>query len=151
MAEALRLRNVSFQTMDACKISMAGFDLALSTDFYEHLTYEQHPVHLQSIWNALSPGGIYMIRAPHRSNIRQHMEGHIGLPSFSMLRDQALAAGFTIRFHIGHTALLAPVAYHIPVERWLESRKWSELAIYKGLQKCGLANVVAQLQKPRSF
>jgi SAM-dependent methyltransferase len=148
LAQELRLANVTFSTMDACAISLSGFDLALSTDFFEHLPYELQPDHLRSVFRALLPGGAYIIRAPHRSNIRQHREDHIGLPSFATLRQQASDAGFSIRFGIAHSAMVSPVSYHIPLEQWFESRKWSDLAIYKGLQKFGLANVLAHLEKP---
>jgi SAM-dependent methyltransferase len=147
LATNLGIDNVTFNTMDACAISLSGFDMALSTDFFEHLPPEQQTAHLRSVWQALRPGGMYTIRAPHRANIRQHLEGHIGLPSFGSLRQQADEVGFSVRFGIAHTSLLSPFIYHIPLEQWLESRKWSELAIYKGLQKCGLANVIAHLQK----
>jgi hypothetical protein len=136
-----------FTTMDACAISLSGFDMALSTDFFEHLPYESQPIHLRSVWQALTSGGSYIIRAPHRANIRQHKKGHIGLPSFGTLRQQAEDAGFSVRFSIAHTAVTSPVNYHEPLERLFESRKWSDLAIYKSLQKCGLANVIAHLKK----
>lgn len=148
LAAALGIANVSLTPMDACAISLSGFDMALSADFYEHLPYERQPAHLRSIWQALKPGGIYVIRAPHRHNIRQHRADHIGLPSFAGLLQQAAEVRFKVHFNIAHTGLVSPANYHIPLERWLEARKWSELAIYKALQKCGLANVVAHLEKP---
>ena len=148
LAAALGISDVTMARMDACAISLSGFDMAISTDFYEHLLYESQPEHLRSVWNALTPGGIYIIRAPHRANIRQHRGEHIGLPSFKTLQQQASDAGFSVRFGIAHTSLVSPVTYHIPLERWFESRRWSALAIYKGLQKCGLANVLAYLEKP---
>lgn len=148
LAATLGVPNVTMIRMDACAISLSGFDVALSTDFYEHLPYESQPVHLHAVWQALKPEGTYIIRAPHRSNIRQqHRDEHIGLPSFNSLLQQASAAGFSVRFGIAHTALVSPVTYHITLERLIESRKWSELAIYKALQKCGLANIVAHLHK----
>ena len=147
LAELLKIRNIALVRMDACAISLSGFDMAISTDFYEHLPYESQPEHLRSVLKALNPGGVYIIRAPHRSDITQHRTEHIGLPSFYTLRQQAADAGFTVRFGIAHTALVSPVNYHIPLEQWLESRKWSKRAIYKGLQKCGLANIVAYLEK----
>ena len=148
LVQELNLSNVTFSTMDACAITLSGFDMALSTDFFEHLPYEQQPIHLRSVFQALKPGGTYIVRTPHRSNIRQHREEHIGLPAFRTLQQQASDAGFTVRFGIAHTSFVSPVTYHIALEQWLESRKWSELAIYKGLQKCGLANVLAHLEKP---
>jgi SAM-dependent methyltransferase len=148
LARELDLFNAAFHAMDACAISLSGFAMALSTDFYEHLPPEKQPFHLRSVFQALQPGGAYLIRAPHRANIRQHRGEHIGLPSFGSLRRQADEAGFRIRFGIAHTACLSPVTYHAALERWFESRKWSERAIYKGLQKCGLANVLACLEKP---
>lgn len=146
LAAELGLSNVTLTAMDACSISVTDFDLALSTDFFEHLTYQQQPLHLRSVWQALKPGGIYMIRAPHRANIRQHMVEHIGLPSFRTLRQQAMDAGFSVRFGIAHTSLISPVTYHMALEQWFESRNWSGLAIYKGLQKFGLANILAYLE-----
>ncbi len=148
LAATLGVSNVTVTRMDACAISLSGFDMALSTDFFEHLPPESQPIHLRSVFQALKPGGTYVIRAPHRSNIRQHREEHIGLPSFATIQQQAFDAGFTIRFGIAHSALLAPFTYHIALEQWLEARQWSPLAIYKGLQKCGLANIVAYLEKP---
>ncbi|MDR3073778.1 MAG: class I SAM-dependent methyltransferase [Deltaproteobacteria bacterium] len=150
LAAKLGIANVTFSRMDACAITSAGFDAAISTDFFEHLTYSAQPVHLRSVRQALNPGGIYTIRAPHRANIRQHREDHIGLPSFESLRQQATDAGFAVRFSVAHTAFTSPVCYHVPLERWIEAQKWSELAIYKGLQKCGLANVLAHLEKPNA-
>ena len=147
LAETLGIKNVIFETMDACAISLSGFDMAISTDFYEHLTYEQQPMHLRSVWQTLKAGGTYIIRAPHRANIRQHREEHVGLPSFVGLRQQSEDAGFSVRFGIAHTVVTSPVNYHEPLERLFESRKWRDVAIYKALQKCGLANVIAHLQK----
>lgn len=147
LSASLNLQNIALAPMDACAITLTGFDCAFSTDFYEHLPHEMQPVHLRSIHHALKPGGTYIIRTPHRSNIRQHRDGHIGLPSFGMLRQQAGEAGFSVRFGIAHTSLVSPVSYQVPLERWLESRNWSSLALYKGLQKCGLANVLAYLRK----
>lgn len=148
LAAKLGVKNVAFRAMDACAIELSGFDMALSTDFFEHLSCEQQPEHLRSVWLALNPGGVYCIRAPHRANIRQHREEHIGLPSFGGLLRQATDAGFGVKFGIAHSAFVSPVNYHVTLERWLESRRWSSLAIYKGLQKCGLANVLAYLGKP---
>ena len=122
--------------------------MAVSTDFFEHLPYESQPTHLHSAWQTLKPGGIYIIRAPHRANIRQQVKGHIGLPSFGGLRQQAESAGFKVRFSIAHTPFTSLINYHEALERWFESRKWSALSIYKGLQKCGLANVTGHLYKP---
>ncbi len=150
LTQKLGLSNVIFHTMDACAISVADFDMAFSTDFFEHLPYAEQPAHLRSVLHALNPGGKYIIRTPHRSNIRQHMEEHIGLPSFGSLRQQALEAGFKVKFGIAHSALLAPITYHVMLEQWFESRKWSPLAIYKGLQKCGLANLLVHLEKART-
>jgi 2-polyprenyl-3-methyl-5-hydroxy-6-metoxy-1,4-benzoquinol methylase len=147
LAARLGVGNVSFVRMDACAITLPGFDLALSTDFYEHLPAQSQSAHLASVFQALAPGGVYIIRAPHRRNIRQQGPGHVGLPSYASLKRQAEEAGFFTRFSISHTAIAAPFAYHIPLERWLESRPWSNLAVYKGLQKCGLANVIAHLEK----
>ncbi|MDR2488513.1 MAG: class I SAM-dependent methyltransferase [Desulfovibrio sp.] len=148
LAETLGIQGVSMTQMDACAISPSGFDMAISTDFYEHLPYASQPEHLRSVWKALKPGGTYIVRAPHRANLRQqNREEHIGLPSFTALQRQASDAGFSVRFGIAHTALVSPVNYHIPLEQWFESRKWSDLSIYKGLQKCGLANVLAYLEK----
>ena len=147
LAETLGIRNVSFVAMDACEISLSGFDLALSTDFYEHLPYADQPHHLRSIYNALNPGGVYIIRAPHRSNIRQHREGHIGLPSFTGLRKQAAEAGFTVKFSIAHSGRFSAWSYHPALERWIENKSWEPKTIYKTLQKCGLANVIAELGK----
>ena len=150
LAAELGVRTVTLRTMDACAISLSGFDMALSTDFYEHLPCEQQPEHLRSVWRALNPGGTYCIRAPHRANIRQHRDDHIGLPSFGSLLQQATGVGFNIRFSVAHSAFISPVNYHTALERWFESRRWSDLAIYKGLQKFGLANVLAHLEKPLS-
>lgn len=147
LTEILGISNLTFTAMDACSISLSDFDIALSTDFYEHLPYDSQQEHLLTVWKALKPGGTYMIRAPHRSNIRQHRTGHIGLPSFKKLKQQANDAGYSVRFSIAHTSLISPVNYHIPVEQWIEARNWSDLTIYKGLQKCGLANVIAYLKK----
>ena len=148
LAAILGIQNVTLTKMNACEISLTGFDMALSTDFYEHIPYESQPVHLKAVFQALNSGGRYIIRSPHRSNIRQHRDGHIGLPSFSLLQKQAVNAGFSVQFGIAHTSLVSPFKYHIPVEQWIESRKWSELATYKALQKCGMANVLAHLTKP---
>jgi 2-polyprenyl-3-methyl-5-hydroxy-6-metoxy-1,4-benzoquinol methylase len=148
LAVRLGVGNVAFIRMDACAITASGFDLALSTDFYEHLSPQSQSMHLRSVFQALAPRGVYIIRAPHRRNIRQQGPGHIGLPSYASLKRQAEEAGFSPRFSISHTAIAAPIAYHIPLEGWLESRRWSAYAVYKGLQKCGLANVIAHLEKP---
>ena len=51
---------------------------------------------------------------------------------------------------IAHTALLAPFSYQVAVEQWIESRKWNPETRYKALQKCGLANVLAVLEKTAS-
>lgn len=150
LAAELGITNITLTPMDACAISLCGFDMALSTDFYEHLAYEHQLMHLRSVWQALKPGGVYVIRAPHRHNIRQQRGDHIGLPSFAGLLHQAEKVGFKVRFNIAHTDVVAPFNYHVPLERWLETRKWSALALYKGLQKSGLANVLARLEKQLS-
>lgn len=89
LAAELGITNITLTPMDACAISLCGFDMALSTDFYEHLAYEHQLMHLRSVWQALKPGGVYVIRAPHRHNIRQQRGDHIGLPSFAGLLQTA--------------------------------------------------------------
>lgn len=149
LAGVLGIQNITLMPMNACAISLSGFDMAVSTDFYEHLSYEDQPEHLRSVWKALKPGGTYVIRAPHRSDInQQHREEHIGLPSFRRVQEQASEAGFTVRFGIAHTGIVSPFTYHIALEQWLESRNWDALTLYKRLRRAGLANVVAHLEKP---
>ena len=151
LAATLGIQNITMMRMDACAISLSGFDMVISTDFYEHLSYDDQPRHLRSVWNALNPGGAYVIRAPHRSNIRQqHSEEHIGLPSFKSIQQQASEVGFIVHFAIAHTGILSPFIYHTTLEQWFESRNWNALTLYKRLQKFGLANVVAYLEKPAS-
>lgn len=141
------LNNVSFHAMDACHITLSGFDVAVSADFYEHLPYDAQVSHLKSVHSALTDKGVYVIRAPHKNNIRQQIPGHIGLPSYALLEEQAHEAGFTLRFTIAHTGILTPIQYHTKVERWILEKKWSDKTTYKTLQKFGLANVIACLKK----
>lgn len=89
LAQKAQLLNVSFQKMDACSISLPEFDVAVvSTDFFEHLPVDIQLQHLKSVYKALLPRGVYILRSPHKLNIRQqnHSE-HIGLPSFTSLRE----------------------------------------------------------------
>ena len=140
--------NVSFLIMDACDISITGFDIATSTDFYEHLTEEQQSWHLASVYNALAPGGIYLLRTPHKNNVRQqNSPEHIGLVTYTQLKAQALASGFTPYFCLPHTTLHAPFQYQLVLERFLDGLQWAELTKYKILQKFGMANVLAVLKK----
>jgi SAM-dependent methyltransferase len=138
--------------MDACAISLSGFSTLCSTDFFEHLSPADQSRHLDSAYKTLRPGGIYIIRTPHRANIRQqpasnHLD-HVGLASYASLLRQAEDAGFQVRFGIAHFALVSPLNYHIPLEQWIEARVLRPFATYKALQKCGLANIVAHLRKP---
>ena len=148
LAQKAHLLNITFKKMYACAISLTEFDLAVSTDFFEHLPVDIQIQHLKSVHKALMPKGVYIIRSPHNLNVRQqnHPE-HIGLPSFVSLRNQALEAGFKLCFNIAHTTILAPFSYQIFLEHWIASSGWSPQAKYKALQKFGMANVLACLQK----
>lgn len=148
LAEHIGLaETVRFMVMDACDISVSGFDMAVSTDFYEHITEEAQSRHLAAVYAALNPGGVYVIRSPHRKNVRQHRSDHIGLPSFGSMTRQAGQAGFAIAFSVAHTTLTSPVNYHVAVERIIEGANCKPERCYKLLQKFGLANVLARLQK----
>lgn len=138
---------VRFMVMDACNITESGFDMAVSTDFYEHITDEAQMRHLTSVHSALNTGGMYVIRSPHRKNVRQHRGDHIGLPSFGRLEKQSRQAGFDVSFSIAHTTLTSPVNYHVAVERLIEGANCKPELCYKLLQKFGLANVLARLHK----
>lgn len=138
---------VRFMPMDACNISVSGFDMAVSTDFYEHITEEAQLRHLESVHAALNSRGVYVIRSPHRKNVRQHRGDHIGLPSFGGMTRQAAQTGFDVSFSVAHTTLTSPVNYHVGVERLIEGANCNPELCYKLLQKFGLANVLARLQK----
>ncbi len=146
----INLKNIDFQEMDACNITVQGYDVAVSTDVYEHLPHTAQTAHLKSVYQALTADGVYLIRAPHAKNTRQQPPkhpDHIGLPTYELMAGQAAQAGFKINFFIAHTPVISPIPYHIFLERILINSSLQPRSMYKGLQKLGLANVVALLSK----
>lgn len=147
LAGKLGLGNVSFKQMDACDISVGGFDAAYSTDFYEHLPYESQLVHLQSVFTALNDDGMYIIRAPHLWNMRQQRTGHIGLPTFKTLAEKAHLAKFVPSFCIAHSTYSVPFAYQIYLENLLQKLHLQDETLYQTIKRLGMANILACLRK----
>ena len=73
LAKELGISTVSFEKMDACAISVNGFDVALSTDFFEHLPYESQSAHLHAVRKALNQGGA-LLSAPRTGAILANTE-----------------------------------------------------------------------------
>ncbi|WFS61226.1 class I SAM-dependent methyltransferase [Pseudodesulfovibrio thermohalotolerans] len=147
LSDALSIENVDFVCADIHELKGKMFDYAYSFDVYEHIAYENHVSFLKVVYDALSNTGVFFIRTPHLFNIRQHIPGHIGLPTYRELMDAARQVGFTPKILVGHSGFATSLNYAVPIETFLERRVSNAKRRYTFLKYFSLANVVVRLEK----
>lgn len=97
----------------------------------------------------LKSRGNFYVMAPHLHNIRQHIPGHIGLPTYASIHELGSKVELKVEPFFEHTRSTTSMTPYLRIENAIAKISTSETK-YQMLKKVGMANVEARLFKQQT-